>query len=139
LADLVITAASVLKQSTATTATGTAGAALTAGQTLYIDTADNDTLKLFDADSGTVAVRTLAGVALHAAATGQPIRYATAGPVTIGATTAPGRVYVGSDTAGGIMPEEDLDIGDYTAILGYATNATTIVLDILNTATAVDA
>lgn len=139
MADLVITAASVLKQSTATTATGTAGAALTAGQTLYIDTADNDTLKLFDADSGTVAVRTLAGVALHAAATGQPIRYATAGPVTIGATTAPGRVYVGSDTAGGIMPEEDLDIGDYTAILGYATNATTIVLDILNTATAVDA
>jgi hypothetical protein len=139
LADVVITAASVLKQSTATTVAATAGAAITAGQTLYIDTADNDLMKLYDADSGTVAVRTLAGVALHAAATGQPIRYASAGPVTIGGTLAPGRVYVGSDTAGGIMPEEDLDIGDYCSILGYASSSSTLVIDITNTATAVDA
>jgi len=139
MADVSITAANVIKQSTATTVAATAGASITAGQTLYIDTADNDLMKLADSDSGTVAVRALAGVALHAAATGQPIRYATAGPVTIGGTLAPGRVYVLSDTPGGIMPEEDLEAGDYCSILGYASSSSTLVIDITNTLTAVDA
>jgi hypothetical protein len=139
LADISITVANVVKQTGATTEAGTAGATITAGQTLYKDTADNDLMKLYDADSGTVVVRTLAGVALHAALSGQPIRWLTAGNITIGGTVAPGRVYVGSDTPGGIMPEEDLETGDYCSILGYGVNATTIFVDITNTATVVDA
>ncbi len=113
---------------------GTAGSTITAGQTLYVDTADSNTLKPADCDSATVAVRTCAGIALHAALAGQPIRYQTGGPITVGATAAMtvGSVYVLSDTPGGIMPASDLEIGDYTSVLGVATAAGVLLLKISN-------
>ncbi len=113
---------------------GTAGATITAGQTLYIDAADSNKLKLADCDSATAAVRTCAGIALHAALSGQPIRYQTGGPITLGAsaTMVAGTVYLLSDTPGGIMPAADLEIGDYTGILGAATTTAILLLKISN-------
>jgi hypothetical protein len=129
MADLSITAASVLKGTGAVTSNGTAGATITAGQTLYIDTSDSNKLKLFDANaSATTSV--LAGVALHGASSGQPISYQTAGPITIGATVALGTIYIGSATAGGIAPSSDLASGWYTNILGVATSTSVITINI---------
>jgi hypothetical protein len=65
MADLTITAASVLAGSGAKKVNGTAGATITAGQAVYLDSADNE-YKLADNDSATAAVRTVAGIALHA-------------------------------------------------------------------------
>ncbi len=135
MTDLSITASEVQPGTDgATFDQGTAGATITAGQTLYIDTADSNKLKLGDCDSATLAVRTCAGIALHAALAGQPIRYQTGGPVTIGASAAMvvGTVFLLSDTPGGIMPAADLEIGDYTSVLGVATAAGVLALKINN-------
>lgn len=124
MADLSITAANVLKSATAQTATGTAGATITAGQALYIDTSDSNKLKLAQATSTKYA---FAGIALHAAASGQPIAYVTQdAELTIGATVAVGVVYGLSDTAGGICPVADNGSGDYATVIGIGVSTTKI-------------
>ncbi len=136
MADLSITATQVLKGSGAVVANGTAGATITAGQTLYADSTDSNKLKLAQAD-GTAAEATCVGIALHAAGSGQPIQYQTGGTITIGAGAAPaeGMIYVLSDTAGGLAPHTDADdpvSTEYTSIIGAADGSNGIVLKILN-------
>jgi hypothetical protein len=125
MADLTITAANVLAGSGSKKVNGTAGATVTAGQVVYLDSA-TDTYKLADNDSGTAAVRSPAGIALHASLSGQPLTILTAGSITIGATTAIGTVYCLSSTAGGICPSADIATGDYNTILGIGTSVTAI-------------
>lgn len=129
MADLSITAANVLKGSGAKLITGTAGATITAGQVVYLDSAD-DEYKLADCDSATAAVRTPAGIALHASLDGQPLTILTKGPITIGATIAAGVAYYLSATAGGICPVADLSSGDYPAVLGMGESTTVLEVDI---------
>jgi hypothetical protein len=125
MADLTITPASVLPGSGAAKVNGTAGATITAGQVVYLDSSDNK-YKLADNDSATAAVRSPAGIALHAASSGQPLTIQTAGPITIGATVAVGIVYCLSSTAGGICPNADIAAGDYNTIIGIGTSTTVI-------------
>jgi hypothetical protein len=128
MSDLVITAANVIAGSGARTVDGTAGASVSAGQMVYLDSATN-TYKLADCDSATAAVRSPDGIALHAAASGQPLEVHTRGPITIGATMTAGVAYYLSANAGGICPVADLGAGDYPTIIGIATSTT--VLDVL--------
>ena len=130
MADLSVTAASV-----ATTSTQyrdvVAGATITAGQTIYLDSTDSDKAKLADAN-GSSATAVLVGIALHGASSGQPLRIQTGGTITIGATTIKGTVYILSATAGGIAPHSDLANGWYRVIVGVATDtAGTIKMGIL--------
>jgi hypothetical protein len=134
MADLSITAAQVLPGSDAASpqfAQGIAGAAITAGQALYLDSTTN-TYKLADNDATAAAESVVAGIALHAAGTGQPIRLQTAGPITLGAGAAPAvaTIYCLSATAGGIAPSADLATGDRTTILGVGGASNTIILRI---------
>jgi hypothetical protein len=129
MADLVITAASVVAGSTATKETGVAGASITAGQVCYKDASDGGKFKLADNDSATAAVRAPYGIALHAAGSGQPLTVLKEGPITIGATTAVGTIYCLSSTAGGIAPSADNAAGDYVSIVGIGTSTT--VIDVL--------
>lgn len=129
MADLSITAASVVAGAGARTRAGTAGATITAGQAVYLDNADQK-WKLADADSATAAVRTPGGIALNGASNGQPITVLTSGPVTIGATLTAGVAYYLSDTPGGIAPVGDLTTGDYPCILGMATSASVLEVKI---------
>lgn len=132
MADLSITAASVLASSTALRSTGVAGATITQGDVLYRDGSDANKLKLADADSS-AATATVVGIALNAGAAGQPITYATYDPTfTPGATLAVGEVYTLSATPGGICPVGDLGSGDYTSTLIVATTTSTGVLQISN-------
>ena len=125
MADLTITAASV--------APGTgakidrrynAGATITAGQLVYLDTT-TETLLLADANASALTA-VLHGVALHGASSGQPLAVLTDGPITIGATVTLGHVYALSATAGGIAAVADLATGHYTSLLGVATSASVI-------------
>jgi hypothetical protein len=126
MADLSITANSVLKGTGAKTETLIAGAAITAGQTLYKDAADSNKAKLYDAD-GAAALRAFYGIALNSAASGQPVVVLTEGPITIGATVAVGVAYYGSDVAGGITGTfGDLEAGDYPTIIGIGISTTQI-------------
>lgn len=135
MADLTITAASVAKGTGATTSDGISGGTLTAGMSVYLDSATN-TIKAADANLSSAA-STAVGIALHAALSGQPIKYQTGGQITIGATVAVGTIYVVSGTAGGIAPSTDLTTGWYTNVLGVAITAGIISIQIQNSGVAV--
>lgn len=128
MADLTITAASVIMGTGASIKHGTAGATITAGQQLYLDTA-TDTWKLADSNSATAAVRVPSATALHASLAGQPITVLTGGPITIGATLTAGVAYYLSDTPGGICPVADVGSGEYVTIIGIATSTTVLDVD----------
>lgn len=129
MADLVITAASVISGNGARVEHGKAGAALTAGQSVYLDAATNR-YKLSDSNSATAAVRHVDGITLNAAALDQPIAVHYRGPLTIGAALTPGQTYALSETPGGIQPVADLGSGEYPTILGMATSATVLEVKI---------
>lgn len=130
-ADLVITAANV-KQVSGVPQQYTAGATITAGQVVYLDSASS-TVKLSKASS-TTAIAAAVGIALNGASSGQPVIVLTSGQVTIGATTAAGTIYVVSANAGNIAPWADLVNPNVVTVLGYgASNTTDIVLSIIQT------
>lgn len=137
MADLSVTAANVVKGSRARIVSGTYGATVTAGQTVYSDPADGRRYKPADADSATAAVRATAGIALNSGAAGQPADIQEGGRITIGATVVIGTIYVQSDTPGGIMPAADLETGDTVTVLGIGVSATEIDLNIHRSGVAV--
>lgn len=135
MADLTVTAANVVPASDATIERNyNAGATVTAGQTVYLDTTTN-TWKLADANAS-VLTAALGGVALHGAAAGQPLAVITRGGYNPGATAVVGMIYVLSATAGGIAPMGDAVTGWYTSILGVATTASNIQVNIQNSGVA---
>jgi len=130
MAAISITASSVLKSSTGSVANGIAGASITAGQALYIDTGDSNKLKLADAN-GTAPANTFAGIALNAATAGQPVAYCTndTAGFTIGASVLAGDTIWLSPTAGGITKtESDLVAGCTKITLGNMLTTTTLNL-----------
>lgn len=132
MADAGITAANVLTTLTTQIARGVAGAAITAGQPLYADATANNVLKLAQAD--TAAHAACVGIALHAAAIGQPIAYATGGALTVNAVLGVGKNYVVSANAGGLAPTADLDGTsgtNFSTIIGDATTTTNLQINIL--------
>lgn len=135
MADLTITAANVVNSSGGGIYQGTAGASVTAGQTIYLDSSTS-TLKLADANS-TAATADVKGIALHAALTGQPLAIQTDGVITLGSVLTTGLIYVNSATAGGIAPSADLTSTWRTSILGVALSASTLQLRINNSGTAI--
>lgn len=132
MAAISVTASSVLPGSTCDVTQGTAGASITAGQPLYIDTANGNVLKVADADASDLA-STVAGIALHAAASGQPIVYAKGGYVTFNAVLVAGKAYVLGATAGDICPIADLTTSWRTSLLGIAYSTTSLRLLLVNT------
>lgn len=128
MTDISVTAANVVAMSDDITH-GTAGATITAGQAVYKDSVTGKYL-LADNNSATVAARTPGGMSLHGASLNQPLAVQKSGPITIGGTLTAGVAYYLSGTAGGICPVADLTTGMYPTILGIATSATVLNLDI---------
>lgn len=113
--DLSVTANSVTWVSGVRPFVGKAGATITPGQPVYLDTTTN-TYKLTDGDTDAESV--CAGISLDGGVSGRDMLIAPPGAViNIGATVTLGTVYVCSLTAGGIAPWADLSTGDYTTIL----------------------
>ncbi len=127
MADLSITAANVKSSGGSKGKNGTAGAAVKAGELVYLE-ASSGTYKLASSNSGTAEARSPDGIALNNAAAGQPLRVHTEGPITIGATLTAGVAYYASGTAGGICPVADLTTGHYPTIVGIAKSSS--VLDV---------
>lgn len=126
MADVTVTAANVVPASDTIYGEGIAGATITAGQTVYLDSATN-TIKLADAN-GSSATADVKGIAMHGASSGQPIKYAVGGSINPGYTVGVGSVYVLSATAGGIAPVADLATGLYPVVLGIGTTASNLKL-----------
>lgn len=133
MTDISITAASVLAAAAAVKESGIAGATITAGQAVYKDA--NGKYQLADAD-GAAALRVPTGIALNGAAVNQPMFVARSGAVTIGATLTAGTAYYLSDDPGGICPLADVTGGDYIVLIGLATSASVLNVDIQATGVA---
>ena len=130
MAALTITAASVLPGSNAVIDKDhNAGATITAGQPVYLDSTTNEYL-VSDADAA--GKGTVDGIALNAASDGQPLAVQTGGNITIGATVAVGTSYVLGSTAGAINPNADATSTWVKVHLGVATSTTVIALKIQN-------
>jgi hypothetical protein len=130
MADLTVTAASVVKSTgaTLTAASEVYGETVTAGQSVYRKSTDS---KIYKAQSdGTAEEATAIGIALVGGAVGQPAVYQTGGLITIGATVAIGTIYVVSATAGGIAPWADLASTNYVTIVGIGSTAAVIAMSI---------
>jgi len=132
MASLTITAAQVLLVS-GERKYGTAGATITAGHAVYLDTATN-TWKLAQCDGTAAEAGTDGlGIALHGASSGQPLDVAGPGcdvNLGAGAAAAAGTVYVVGATAGDIAPTADVSTsGHYRSILalGKGSNKVRVV------------
>jgi hypothetical protein len=128
MVDLTITPANVVSDPAASREVGTAGASVLAGQLVYKDDATKKYL-LVDTNAVDVAARRPTGIALHAAATNQPLTVHRAGDITIGATVVAGTAYYASDTPGGICPVADVGAGENVAQVGLAKSTTVITVD----------
>lgn len=129
MADITVTAADVgLADTGVVTQTVQVAVAVTQGQVGYLDTTESK-YRLADADLSSAAA-SAAGIFLTPAAIDGYAVIATSGPVDVGATLTVGETYVVSGTAGGIAPIADLATGDYVTILGIATAAGKLQLDI---------
>lgn len=119
MADVSITASSVVASASAKTSVGVAGATVTAGQPVYEDANDGHSLKPAQGNSATASK--VVGIALHGASDGQPLKYIISGQLTAGGTLVLGQTYVASAAAaGGIAPISDLGSTHYPTILGIA-------------------
>lgn len=136
MADLSVTAASVVAGANAVIERGTSGATITAGQVVYLESATT-TYKLADSDNATAEIRSPRGISLHAASANQPLAVQTGGSITIGATATSGLAYYLSKTAGGIAPVADIASGGYATVLGIMTSTTVMKLNITESLVAV--
>lgn len=128
---LTITQANVAKSSAGASSSGVAGATITAGQLLYIDTAAYNVLKPTVATSATGSV--VAGIAEHGALLGQPIRYCTSDSAfTIGCTGTIGDTVWAYSTAGQmtITQAEGVATSTYTTAIGVYISTTQIRLNL---------
>jgi hypothetical protein len=129
MANLVITAASVLAAADASVSSGPAGEAVTAGQAVYLSSTTKKWM-LADSNSATVEARQAKGIALNSAALNQPLSVHRSGDLTLGAVLTPGVAYYLSDTPGAICPVADVGVGEYVCLLGLAKSTTVLAVDI---------
>lgn len=129
MADISITAANVLASANAVIRREyTAGATITAGQVVYLNSSNQWALVDSDAASTGNGVSDLRGIALNGASSGQPLAVVTSDTsFTVGGTLVNGTTYYSSRTAGGITATLPTT-GDYPTILGVAISTTKINL-----------
>lgn len=127
MADLTVTATSVVADASASRVQGTAGEAIAQGKAVYLSPTTKKWM-LADSNSATAAARAATHVALNAAALNQPITVGK-GKITIGATLTPGLAYYLSDTPGGICPVADVGSGEYVCLIGLAESASVLNVD----------
>lgn len=129
MADLVITAANVIPGDNAVIDHGRAGEVVTAGKTVYFNLVTKR-MDLSKSNHANAVARVLKGIALHAAAVGQPLAFQTGGDLNVGAVLTLGAAYYQSETAGGIQPAADLAVGETVALIGLAKSTSVLSIKI---------
>jgi hypothetical protein len=125
MADLALTAASIVPGAGARVTTYTAGATITAGQSVYFDSATN-TVKL--ASAAAVGSAAAIGTAVNGASSGQPVDVQLGGKLTTNSVLSKGVAYYVSNTAGGICPFADLVAGKFPTLIGVAESTTSLIV-----------
>lgn len=132
MADLSVTVANVGAGSSAVVDNGRlAGATITAGQFVYLDSSSTWQLMQCDGTAAEAGSGGTFGMALHGALAGQPLAVQTGGIADPGATVTVAKVYVVSETAGNACPIADITTSTRRlTILGFGDSATTIDMSI---------
>jgi len=130
MADLAPAAANVVADYQAKIKTGVAGEALSAGETVYIDSTDDDELKLAKHD-GTEVEAQAVGIVLADALDAAAVTYITEGELALGSILTAGVVYGLSATYGAVAPITDTGSADYVTVLGVAKSAGTLQVKII--------
>lgn len=129
MADLVLTASTIVAGANSAQDHGTAGETITAGKAVY-KSATTKKWMLADGNSATAAARQAAGIALNGASDGQPITVHKSGDLTIGAVLTAGQAVYLSDTAGGLCPLAGVGAGEYVCLIGLAKSPSVLAVDI---------
>ncbi len=127
MAAISVTASAVAPGTDCNIVQAIAGTTITAGQPLYIDTANGNVMKVADADLSALGA-TVAGISMNGASTGQLVFYANAGFVTFNAVLTAGKAYVLGANPGDICPIADLTTSWRTSLLGIAYSTTSLKL-----------
>jgi hypothetical protein len=107
-----------------------AGATITAGMAVYVDTAGLVQIGTNATSAGSGVAAPYVGVALNGGAASQPIQILkTGGTVNIGGTAAVGKQYC-LGTAGGIIPVDDIATGEYITTIGVGITAANLKLGV---------
>jgi hypothetical protein len=105
-----------------------AGATITAGMSVYVDSNGAVQIGTNATSAGSGVSAQLVGVALNGGSSGQDIAILkTGGTVNIGGTVAVGKQYC-LGTAGGIIPVDDIATGEYITTVGVGITAANIKL-----------
>ena len=126
MVDLVITGSDVDRVS-GSQRTAEAGVAISAGDSVYVDSAG--LVQQCEHDQTAVEAACL-GIALNDAAVGQPVTYQISGVIDLGSVLAAGEVYVVGAGAGAIAPVADIGTGDFATVIGVAVSATNLKIGI---------
>ena len=106
-----------------------AGGTIAKHDLVYIDTSDNNKVKV--ADNGAAATAVVYGMALHAASSGEYVLIATNGArLTVGGGPTAKTRYVLGGTAGESELQSDLSGGEYITEVLLALSTTEIEIDI---------
>lgn len=130
MATITLTAANVRVGTSGTASVGVAGEAITAGDFLYLKSADG---KYWKAVNTSEAEADIVGVALTNASTDGNVAYLNiVDQVTYldhsTAVFTQGKTYVVGDTAGTIMDAGDISTSDYVTVAGVAASTTSLLL-----------
>lgn len=128
MADISVTAGSVVPATSGNTRQMIAGTTLTAGQLVYRNSADG---RAWTASTASLAASQIVGVTLDGGAAGQPVTVQTSGDYTVGGTVAIGTVYGVGDNAGGIAPVSDNGAGDFCSVFGIGITTAKIRIGIV--------
>jgi hypothetical protein len=127
MSDVVVNSQAVLAASNASVSLtpATAGAAITAGQSVY-KAANGYWYPAYASGNSVVSGTNQLAIALNSAYAGQPIQLFFYGNINLGSALNSGNTYILSYNAGRIAQFGDLNAGMYTTIIGWATNSTTL-------------
>lgn len=126
MADVTVTAANV-KIVSGNPKTAKAGASITAGQAIYVDT--NGTMSPAKADAAGTA--TAVGISLNSCSTGQTFAYLDNGVIAAGGTIVAGKPYVVSAAAAGaIAPVADLTSTNIATYVGVAATTANLTINV---------
>ncbi len=126
MAAISITSANVVAAAGSSLGTGTAGATITAGDVVYLNTSTSN-YELGDADVEASSV--VAGIALNGASASQPFDFIKSGTLTVGSVATQGLAYYLSPTAGQFDDSVPAS-SDYVVLLGIGLTSTTISINI---------
>jgi len=130
MAAISVTAANVLRVDGEVVNGFLAGATITAGQAVYVDSNGAVQVATNATSAGSGVGAQLVGIALNGGGSGQPIQILKpGGTVNIGGTAAVGKQYC-LGTAGGIIPVDDIAGTEFVTTVGVGLTTANIKLGV---------